>query len=168
VRSLADITTDHVRTGLVLIGTIAAGHMFWPAAKGGRLIAALGLAILFVSGTFTCVTGSAARSAEVSQKKEAEANKVNGGREVTEADLKKAKADREDLSTKAALECASGEGPKCKGLRSLVEYADSHVALMQVRFDDLKPEQLANGGLVHAAKVFGLVMPAKPQRVRGT
>lgn len=165
VRSLADITTDHVMTGLVLIGTIAAGHMFWPAAKGGRLIAALGLAILFVSGTFICVTGSAGRSAEVSQKKEAEANKVNGGREATEADLKKAKADREDLSTKAALECASGEGPKCKGLRSLVEYADSHVALMQVRFDDLKPEQLANGGLVHAAKVFALVVPAQPQQI---
>jgi len=35
--------------------------------------------------------------------------------------------------------------------------ADSHVALMQVRVDDLKPEQLANGGLVHAAKVFALV-----------
>jgi hypothetical protein len=52
---------------------------------------------------------------------------------------------------------ASGEGPKCKGLRNLVEYADSHVALMQVRFDDFKLEQLANGGLVHAAKDFALV-----------
>src|SRR5262249_47235048 len=137
MRSLADITTDHVTTGLVLVGTIAAGHMFWPAARGGRDLGALGLLALFVSGTFICVTGSAGRSAEISQKKEAEANKVNGGREATEADLKKAKADREDLSTKAALECASGEGPKCKGLRSLVEYADSHVALLQVRFDDL-------------------------------
>jgi hypothetical protein len=29
VRSLADITTDHVMS-LVLGGTIAAGHMFWP------------------------------------------------------------------------------------------------------------------------------------------
>src|SRR5215510_9822341 len=116
VRSLADITTDHVMTGLVLIGTIAAGHMFWPAARGGRLLAALGLAILFVSGTFICVTGSAGRSAEVSQKKEAEANKINGGREATEADHKKAKTERDDLNAKAGEGCASGEGPKCKGL----------------------------------------------------
>src|SRR5262249_32271226 len=79
VHILADITTDHVMTGLVLVGTIAAGHMFWPAATGGRVLAALGLAILFVSGTFICVTGSAGRSAELSQKKEAEDNKVNGG-----------------------------------------------------------------------------------------
>src|SRR5215467_280705 len=63
VRSLADITTDHVMTGLVLVGTIAAGHMFWPAAGGGRIFAALGLSILFVAGTFICVTGSAGRAA---------------------------------------------------------------------------------------------------------
>jgi hypothetical protein len=165
VRSLADITTDHVMTGLVLVGTIAAGHMFWPAARGGRLLAALGLAILFVSGTFICVTGSAGRSAEVSQRKEAEAKKVNGGREAAETDLKKAKTERDTLTTNAAQQCSSGPGPRCKGARALLEMADSHIAILEVRLDDMHPEQQVNGGLAHAAKVFALVVPAQPQQI---
>ena len=109
------------------------------AAKGGKVFAALGLLALFASGTFICVTGSAGRSAEVSQKKEAEAKKVNGGRDATEADLKKAKAERGMLSTNASQQCASGPGPRCKGARALLEMADSHIAILQVRLDDMRP-----------------------------
>jgi hypothetical protein len=64
------------------------------------------------------------------------------------------------------MECATGKGLKCAGLKSTIEYADSHIAVLQVRLDEMKPEQQVNGGLKHAARVFALLpgFPA-PQRL---
>src|SRR5215468_2804715 len=105
VRALADVTTDHVMTLAMLVVTIAAGHYWLPAVQQRRVFPAIGLAILFLAGTFACVTGSAGRGAEVAQRKAAVAGSVNDARK----DVIEAHADRAALATTMARECAMGE-----------------------------------------------------------
>src|SRR5215470_11966992 len=116
----ADITTDHVMTLAMLVVTIAAGHYWLPAVKQRRVLPAIGLAILFIAGTFVCVTGSAGRGAEVAQRKAAAAGNVNDARKDIAEQLAKARADRAGLAATMARECSTGEGPKCRGSRTSV------------------------------------------------
>jgi len=80
VRAPSDLTTDHVMTLAMLVVTTAPGHYWLPAVQQKRLLLALGLGILFLVGTFVCVTGSAGRGAEVAQRKSASAGSVNDAR----------------------------------------------------------------------------------------
>ena len=164
VRAPTDITTDHVMTLAMLVVTIAAGHYWLPAVQQGRVLPAIGLAVLFIAGTFVCVTGSAGRGAEVAQRKAVAAGNVNDARKDVADQLAKARADRALLATAMAKECASGEGPKCKGSRASVEYADSHIAILEVRRNDMAPEQEANVRLKHAARVFAFFNPGTDVR----
>jgi len=164
VRALADITTDHVMTLAMLVVTIAAGHYWLPAVQQRRVLPAIGLAVLFVAGTFVCVTGSAGRGAEVAQRKAATAGNINDARKDIADQLAKARADRAALATTMTKECATGEGPKCKGSRASVEYADSHIAILEVRRNDMAPEQEANVRLKHAARVFAFFNPGADVR----
>jgi hypothetical protein len=164
VRTPADITTDHVMTLAMLVVTIAAGHYWLPAVQQNRVLPAIGLAVLFIAGTFVCVTGSAGRGAEVAQRKAAAAGTINEARREVADQLAKARADRTFLAAAMAKECASGEGPKCKGSRASVEYADSHIAILEVRRNDMAPEQEANVRLKHAARVFAFFNPGADVR----
>jgi hypothetical protein len=159
VRAPTDITTDHVMTLAMLVVTIAAGHYWLPAVQQRRVLPAIGLAILFIAGTFVCVTGSAGRGAEVAQRKAAAAGNINEARKEVADQLAKARSDHALLSTAMIKECASGEGPKCRGARASVEYADSHIAILEVRKNDMAPEQEANVRLKHAARVFAFFNP---------
>jgi hypothetical protein len=164
VRAPADITTDHVMTLAMLVVTIAAGHYWLPAVQQRRVLPAISLAILFVAGTFVCVTGSAGRGAEVAQRKTAAAGNINEARKDVTDQLAKARADRATLATTMAKECSTGEGPKCRGSRASVEYADSHIAILEVRRNDMAPEQEANVRLKHAARVFAFFNPSADAR----
>jgi len=64
----------------MLVVIIAAGHYWLPAVRQERVLLAIRLAILFLAGTFACVTGSAGRGAEVAQRKAAAAGSVNDAR----------------------------------------------------------------------------------------
>jgi hypothetical protein len=164
VRAPADITTDQVMTLAMLIVTIAAGHYWLPAVQQRRVLHAIGLAVLFIAGTFVCVTGSAGRGAEVAQRKAAAAGNINEARKEVADQLAKARADHALLTVAMAKECASGEGPKCRGARASVEYADSHIAILEVRKNDMAPEQDANVRLKHAARVFAFFNPGADVR----
>jgi hypothetical protein len=165
VRQGAEFTTDHVMTVLVILGTIAAGHMFWPAIKTLRLMSAVGLALVFVGGTYFCVSGSAGRSAKVLMHREAEATKVLDARKDVENELKKAREARAALSATYAKECAGGLGPRCKGLKEALATADDQVRLYEVRFDGLKPSEQANGELRYTAELVALIVKAPVQEI---
>jgi hypothetical protein len=164
VRATADVTTDHVMTLAMLAVTIAAGHYWLPAVQQRRVLLAIGLAILFIAGTFVCVTGSAGRGAEVLQRKAAAAGNINDARKDIADQLTHARADRAALTATMARECATGEGPKCRGSRASVEYTDSHIAILEVRRNDMAPEQEANVRLKHAAHVFAFFHPGADVR----
>jgi hypothetical protein len=143
----------------MLVVTIAAGHYWLPAVQQRRVLPTIGLAVLFIAGTFVCVTGSAGRGAEVAQRKAAAAGNINEARRDVTDQLAKARADRAALAATIARECSTGEGPKCRGSRASVEYADSHIAILEVRRNDMAPEQEANVRLKHAARVFAFFNP---------
>ena len=159
VRAVGDITTDHIATAAMLIVAIAAGHWFMPTLRRGRVLPAIGLAILFSVATFACVAGSAGRGAEISATKAAEAGKINEDRKDAKEQLEAARAKREGLSDALAKECGSGKGARCKGLREALEAQESHVALLQARVERLQPAQEANVRLKHAARVFAFFRP---------
>src|SRR5262249_37221837 len=92
------------------------------------------------------------------------AGNVNDARNDIADQLARARADRALLSTAMIKECASGEGPKCRGARASVEYADSHIAILEVRKNDMAPEQEANVRLKHAARDFAFFYPGTDER----
>ncbi len=154
IRALVDIAPDHMMTALVLIGTIASGHMFWRQARGYHILPCLGLAALFGGGTFYCVTTSAARTVEVSIPKTLDILAANEGRRQLEIDIREAKEDARKAKATAAKNCANGEGPGCRALTKLADAADSHYWMLGARLAGTKPEQPSNPGLHHAAQVF--------------
>jgi hypothetical protein len=154
ITSPSQVTVDHVMTLLVLVGTLASGHMFWPHFKAWRVVPAAGLAVLFLAGTFYCVTTSAARNAEVQVAKAGDADHLNDQRAKLEADIREAKDDLRRQRESQTRECASGAGPRCAGRTKLAEAAASHVEVLEQRLAKMKPRQVANAGLKHAAKVF--------------
>lgn len=165
VRQGAAFTTDHVMTVLVIIGTLAAGHCFWPAVRETRLMSALGLALVFLGGTYFCVSGSAGRSAKVSVHAEAEANKVTDAYTATAADLKDARLERTKRSGEFAKQCATGEGVRCKGLKKALEDTDDQIRLLQVRLDGLKPAEPANAERRYNAELLSLFVKAPVDQI---
>lgn len=165
VRHGAAFTTDHVMTVLVIVGTLAAGHMFWPTVRSLRLFSALGLLLVFAGGTFFCVSGSAGRSAKVLQHQEAIASKVTDARSDAVAELKKAREARSILSVNYAKECSTGRAHRCEGLKAALETADRQVYLYEARLDGLQPTERANGELRYTAELVALVVPAKVDEI---
>lgn len=154
VRTTADLTIDHMMTALVMIGTIASGHMFWRQARAFHMLACLGLGVLFGAGTFYCVTTSASRNVETSIPKTLAVLDLNERRKKLEADIAEAKEDARKAKAATLKDCATGEGARCRSLTKLADAADSHYWMLVARLADTKPQQLANPGLHHAAEVF--------------
>jgi hypothetical protein len=164
IRSLSDVTPDHFTTLGTLLGTIAAGHFFGRCVADRQWLYATGLALAFCAGTFICVTGSAGRGGEAIVQRSLAANKVNDARKQTTDELVEARARRTGLITLADKECAGGEGAKCKGARSSVSFADSHIAILQARLDGMSAEQIANVKLKKAAEVITFIFNADRER----
>ena len=163
IRSLSDITPDHFTTLGTLLGTIAAGHFFGRCVADRQWLYATGLALAFCAGTFICVTGSAGRGETIVQRTLA-ANKTNEARKQTADELTEARTRRTILVALADKECAGGEGAKCKGARSSVSFADSHIAILQARLDGMSAEQIANVKLKKAAEVIVFIFNADRAR----
>jgi uncharacterized membrane protein len=152
--SLSQVTVDHGMTLLVLTGTIASGHLVWPTLVRFRVVPCLGLAVLFLAGTFYCVTTSAARNAEVTAAKAQGVINDNAQRRKLDADIAEAKEDVRKAKLAADTECRSGEGPKCKSTSKLRDQADSHYWLLVGRIANMKAERETDAGTRHAARVF--------------
>jgi hypothetical protein len=165
IRSIADITPDHFTTLGTLLGTIAAGHFFGHCVQHRQWLYAAGLSIGFCAGTFICVTGSAGRGGETIVQRTLAANKINEARKQTTEEPAEARVRRSTLIALADKECGGGEGIKCKGARSSVAFADSHIALLQARLDGMAGEQVANVKLKKAAEVIVFFFSADRDRV---
>lgn len=124
----------------MLVVSIAAGHHWLPAVQQKRVFLAIGLAVLFLAGTFVCVTGSAGRGAEVAQPRQ----RLPVAPRTPERHCRLGgQGAHGSCNAHGHKECATGEGPKCRGARASVEYADSHIAILEVRRNDMAPEQEA-------------------------
>lgn len=161
----APITTDHVMSLAVLVGTFASGHLIWPQLQQWRLLPALGLALLFLTGTFYCVTASGGRNAATTGAKAELVHKSNEDRQRLEDDLRTAKERLSDAQGDEARECATGEGAHCKGWRATVQERETYANVLEAQLRLMKPEAAENPELHHAAKVFASLSPVPEDRI---
>lgn len=185
VHSWADITTQHVMTGLSLIVTLGAGHLLWQAVDHRHWGSALSLGVLFLAGTAVCVTLSAGRGHEVLHAKVETADHENAKRLAHEARMAEANTDRKaariaadkavaearQASIAASAECETGVGNLCRDKRAreasakvevdrrekLAQQADSHYWLLVGELASFKPAQQANIDLKRAAEVVAFI-----------
>ena len=154
LKTLTDVTTDHLMTAIVLVGTIAAGHLLGDQVRAWRIGSAVGLAVLFTAGTVYCVISSAARNVELTASKVAIVSHGNDQRARLEAEARDAKAEFARARDAAAIECASGAKGKCTGRKDTRDDADKRLQGLQARLASLNPAQVENAGIKHAAKVL--------------
>ena len=159
VRSVADMSIDHLMSLLVLIGTIAAGHSFWGEARAARLFTATGLAILAAGGTAYLVTASASRNAEALLAKAGAQAQAQAERSRTEDMLAQAREDWRKANATAAKACSSGRAQACKDTSRLRDATWSHVLLIEAEMRNM-PALAENAGLHHAARVLASVSSA--------
>jgi hypothetical protein len=150
----APITTDHVMSFAVLVGTFAGGHLLAGQLQQRRLVPALGLLVLFASGTFYCVTASGGRNAATTGAKAELVHKSNEDRARLEGEVKEA-AERLNLAQEAEdAECGTGDGKACKGRRKTRMERETYLHVLEARLRLEKPQAQENPELHQAAKVF--------------
>lgn len=138
----AAITTKHLFTQGLLLGTTYFAHMVWPQIKQGRVIpAALALLLACVGGYMVFVL-STGRNTEASEAKALAARTHNQERKLLEGNVAKADAERTAAATRVAEAaahqakvdgevtgaCQGGVGPICLGARSAASAASARLA----------------------------------------
>lgn len=154
VTSVWDLTTDHMMTVLVLIGTIASGHMLLAEARARRWLAVAGLVVLFGAGTVYCVTTSAARNADVTAAKAAHTRHANAPYTLAKAAFDAATKRHADAVEAETKECATGIGPLCKAARAQTPLRKAEKDEAERRLQSAPAPQPEQAGLAHAATVF--------------
>lgn len=149
-----EVTVDHVMTALVLVGTVASGHMLSTQLKAWRVLPSLGLAVLFLAGTFYCVTTSAARNADVTVTQRTAVHSVNEERARIKPQLERSEKMLAEARIDLARECKSGRGTRCKGVEATVMVYEAAVKGHQSDLAKLGPAQPEDAGVRHAAQVF--------------
>ena len=164
----AALTTDHVLSFAVLVGTFASGHLLSEQLRQWRVLPSLGLLILFIAGTFYCVTASAGRTAATTGEKAELVHKSNDNRARVEADLTSAK-DRLGKALEAEdYECASGKGERCRGRRATREERQTYVNVLEAQLRMMDPARSEYPELRHAAKVFASIVAVDEQTILDT
>jgi hypothetical protein len=141
----APLTVGHVLTALALAIATAAGHQIVPMFKAGRypltatMIALAAGAILYIG------LMSGGRNGEQIAGKAERIEQGNAQRVEILAERKKAQAMLDQARSDISRECASGEGPKCKGRRATEAVYAAAVAGHDAKLAALPPMQTANG-----------------------
>lgn len=150
----AQITTGHLQTLAALVGAIAAGHMAWPALrKRETFLQGVMLVVLALACTAYITVTSGARNAETAGNKVAAIQAANTVREREMALLKQAEAMHTDASRRLAIECATGLGKNCRGVKATIEVYDAAIKGHLATIANLPAPKVASG-YAHAARVL--------------
>ena len=164
----AEFNLVHLQALAAMVAAIAAGHYIIPTLKQKRILAPIGLALVFAAATGYVVVSAGARNAETagmkSQAIEARNAERASARNVlakAEADTIAAKAAAEAAIRAAAVECASGKGEKCRGKEATREAAKDDLAkakdtesLKRGQMLLLGPDENPFEGYHHAGRTF--------------
>jgi hypothetical protein len=160
IKSLNDVTPDHVTTAMILLGTIYAGHMIWPMAKHLRTcLHALGLILLFAVGTWYCVVSSAGRNAETDAAKASVVDQANGERERRARALVDAEKEYKDARAAEKEACKDGVGKNCRAARQTMADRETKARAAHAAFRAAPSERIANPTSKQAARVFAVFIP---------
>lgn len=150
----AEITTSHILSLAAIVVALTAGHYAIPQLKARALVSGLMLGLLFSAATAYVVISSGARNAEQSATKATRAVEVNERRAHEQEELARA----EDMLAKAqsdlARECRTGKGSRCRGVEATVSVYEAAVRGHKASLAELGPEQQANAGYAHTARVL--------------
>jgi hypothetical protein len=150
----APITTGHLQTMAALVGAIAAGHMSWPAIrKRETFLQGIMLTVLALACTAYITVTSGARNAETAGNKVAAIQAGNVAREREMALLKQAEAMHTEASRKLGVECATGLGKNCRGIKATVDVYDAAIKGHLATIATLPALKVASG-YAHAARVL--------------
>lgn len=149
----AQITTSHAMSLAALVAALAAGHYAAPAIKSGAIVAGLILGAVFVSSTFYIVVSNGSRNAETAINKAAAIQAANEVRTREEKLLANAEAMLADANGKLAKECATGNGPRCRGTKATVEVYEAAIRGHQAKLATLPAPKLVNR-FDRAARIF--------------
>lgn len=147
------LTTSHAMSLAALVAALAAGHYAAPAIKSGAIVAGLILGAVFVSSTFYIVVSNGSRNAETSINKAAAIKAANEGRTREEKLLANAGAMLAEANGKLANECATGNGPRCRGTKATVEVYEAAIRGHQATLATLPAPKLVNR-FDRAARIF--------------
>ncbi len=165
VRGAETFTTGHLLSVAALVAALAAGHYAWPELRSGRLPVGILLAVVAVAATGYVVLSAASRNAETAHAKSARIEASNTAREAETRQLRTAEAMLAEALRRISVECASGDGPKCKGARATETVYRAAIDGHKARLDRMAPALPPNGGYAHAAKFFaalpGITAPAE-------
>jgi len=154
----AELSADHGMFFLLFTAALLAGLFIGPAWSAGKYLASLVLVLVTITATLLLAAESAGRVAKGGFAAEALATKDAGQLKGALSDLEEARAALATANKNFAAQCASGEGPRCKGLKATVDVSKSQFYEAQVRVDNLKPPAVANGTAAYFAawgKVLG-------------
>lgn len=147
-------TTGHVLTALALLAATAAGHQIVAAWRARRLALMAGLAILTAASLAYVATMSGARNAEQSALKAERIGGSNAQRAEIVAERARAQGMLDQARADIGRECASGEGPRCRGRRATEAVYSAAVAGHDARLAALAPSQTPNAGYAAAAEAI--------------
>lgn len=137
--TITGLTVDIALMPILVALTILAGHLFWQALRGGRVISAAGLVLLAIFGSGLIVYETMGRRAEIRDVKVATASDVEERRQHLKKMLVEAQAALGTHRTAMDAECASGKGKKCDGLTYTVSTWDSAVTGYEAKLAKLPP-----------------------------
>lgn len=152
LRGAEAFTPGHLLAVAALVAALAAGHYAWPELRSGRLPAGILLALVAGAATAYVVISAAARNAETAHTKAARIEASNTAREAETRQLRAAEVMLAEALRRISVECASGDGPKCKGARATEHVYRAAIDGHKARLDRMAPALPPNGGYVHAAR----------------
>lgn len=183
IRSVDELTVNHLYILLSLIVTLGAGHF----AKDATPLSALGFGVLFVVGTMVCVALSGGRSASSIEKNTADEqtqqaqfithklkiDEANNARKSLSAKMDEARRSLDEARRRMASQCETGKGTKCEGTNAALnaeqtafdrtndEYkiADAHYWDLQSKVELLKPRP-SNTELRHLSRAISTITRA--------
>ena len=158
VRHTGTLGLDHILALIVLVGTISAGHLALGELKGGRVLAAGGLALLFVVGSAYCVISTAGRAGEVARVKAAAAAAGNFRRDELVGELEQAKLRFAQAEDQAAREMTGQRcGRRCRDWRTRAKEVQARIGVLTGEIAALGPAAPVDVKLTQAAALIAAV-----------
>lgn len=145
-------------TVLMVLGTIAAGHLMRDAAGAKRFAAMAGFFVLFLAGTGLVVFNSVGRQAETSMLTEAQADFAADERARIKPLLEQAELMLSGAAAKINKDCVHGKASKaaCDGLRATHNVYEAAVKGHMADLERIGPPKPVNAKATQGAKIAAL------------
>lgn len=130
-------TAEHAFVPVVVLLTVAGGHLATAALRERRPIAAIGFALVFLLGTAVTVTNGIGRLSEGSETKAATALSANAAIDAKKAEIADARQRLATAHANAEREMRGSCGPRCRDWRQRADEVASHLAILEVQLSKL-------------------------------